>query len=78
MKVLPEEKGLWEQLAILFGEEEDPDDMKLTTKMRLAWKYFTGAKMNRPTILPRVERELMHLSQSSGLQARMPFVLIAE
>ena len=75
VKVLPEEKEFWEQLITLFGEEKD-DDMNLVTKMRLSWKYLTGAKMTRPKIIPRIERTLQNISEATGLQARLPFIVL--
>jgi protease-4 len=75
VKVFPEEKDLWEQLNVLFGEQED-EDMNLLAKMRLAWKYFTGAKMTRPTVLSHVERDLFYISEASGLLARLPFIVL--
>ena len=75
VKVLPEEKEFWEQLSTLFGEEND-EDMNLVAKMRLSWKYFFGAKMTRPQIIPRIEREMLYLGEATGLQARLPFIVL--
>lgn len=75
IKVLPEEKDIWEQLSLLMGEQED-DDINLVAKMRLAWKYFTGAKITHPQPLSRFEREMLYISEASGLQARLPFIVL--
>ncbi len=75
VKVFPEEKDVWEQLSVLFGEQQD-EDMNLVARMRLAWKYFTGAKMTRPTIIPRIEHELLYFCEAQGLQARLPFIVL--
>ena len=50
--------------------------MNLVTKMRLSWKYFSGAKMTRPKIIPRIERSLQNISEATGLQARLPFIVL--
>ena len=75
VKEFPEEKDTWKQLAELFGESSD-DDLNLLAKMRLAtlWK----SQSNRQKALSRLEQDLRFVSESEGLQARLPFVILSD
>ena len=67
----PKEVGIWNQLNAMLGDNGS-DDINLLAKMRLAWQW-RGLKKNR---LEQLEQPLSDLTQVSGLQARMPFVVM--
>ena len=71
----PKEKDTFTQLSELFGEG-GADDLDLMAKMRLAgqWK-LQGDKWKA---LSRLEHDLLFVAESEGLQARLPYVLVAE
>lgn len=75
IKEYPKEKDVWTQLSELLGDSSD-DDLTLMAKMRLAlrWKI---AKHDLKA-LDRLEQDIMYISESEGLQARIPFVLMGE
>lgn len=75
VKEYPKEKDTFTQLSELFGESSD-DDLNLLAKARLAgmWK-MQGDKWKA---LSRLEQDLLYVSQSEGLQARLPYVMVAE
>ena len=75
VKEYPKEKDAWTQLAELFGESED-DDLSLLAKMRLALKW--RVKRGEWKALSRIEQDVLFVSQSQGVQARIPFVLVDE
>ena len=75
IKEYPKEKDAWTQLAELFGESED-DDLSLLAKMRLALKW--RVKRGEWKALSRIEQDVLFVSQSQGVQARIPFVLVDE
>lgn len=73
IKEFPEEKDTWTQISELLGESSD-DDLDLLAKIRLAikWKVQSG----RWKVLDRLEQDLLYVSESEGVQARIPFVLM--
>ena len=75
IKELPKEKDSWTQLSELFGEPTD-DDLNLLAKMRLAWRWKTSAKHLQP--LSKIERDLLFVAESDGLQARLPFLIVSD
>lgn len=75
VKDYPLEKDTWKQLSELFGEGKD-DDLDLHTRMLMAWKW--RAARGSYQVLSRLEDDLGYVSQSEGLQARLPFVIVSE
>ncbi len=75
VKEYPKEKDTWTQLSELLGEPVD-DDLNLLSRMRLAWRWNRHGKHLQP--LTRMEQDLLYIAGSEGLQARLPFVLVAE
>ena len=75
VKEYPEEKDTWTQLTELFGEGQD-DDLSLMAKMRMALKW--RVKRGEWKALSRIEQDVLFVSQSQGVQARIPFVLVDE
>ena len=75
VKDYPLEKDTWKQLTELFGEGTD-DDLDLMVKMRLAHKW--KASRSSWKVLSRLEEDLLYVSESEGLQARLPFVWVTE
>ena len=75
VKEYPKEKDTWTQLSELLGEPVD-DDLNLLSRMRLAWRWNRHGKHIQP--LTRMEQDLLYIAGSEGLQARLPFVLVAE
>lgn len=75
VKEFPKEKDTWTQLTELMGESSD-DDLNLIAKMRLAMKW----KMRRDNwkALDRFEQDVLYVTESEGLQARIPFVFLGE
>ena len=71
----PKEKDTWTQLSELFGESGD-QDLNLLAKMRLAARWKTQGRHLQA--LSRLEQDLLFVSESEGLQARLPFVLVSE
>lgn len=75
VKDFPEEKDAFTQLTELLGESSD-DDLNLLTKMRLAFKWKMESRNMK--VLDRLERDVRYVSESEGLQARLPFVIVSE
>ena len=71
----PKEKDTWTLLSELLGETP-ADDLNLMTKMRLVWQWKTRGKDMK--MLSRLEQDLQFVSESEGLQARIPFVMVGE
>lgn len=74
VKDYPKEKDTWEQLSELFGEESD-DDLSLMAKMRMALRW--KATKNELKALSRLEEDVRFVSESEGVQARLPFVFVS-
>ena len=74
VKDYPKEKDTWEQLSELFGEESD-DDLSLMAKMRMALRW--KAMKNELKALSRLEEDVRFVSESEGVQARLPFVVVS-
>ena len=74
VKELPAEKDTWEQLASMFGNGDD--DLSLMAKLGLAARWKLQGKQWKP--LSRLEQDLLFVSQSEGVMARLPFVLVAD
>lgn len=72
----PKEKDAWTQIAELFGDSEN-DDLNLLAKMRLAVRW-RASKDQLQAPLSQIEQDLRYVSQSEGLQARLPFVIVGE
>ncbi len=75
VKDYPKEKDTWQQLSEMFGEGGN-DDLDLHAKMRMAWQW-KGSR-GAYQVLSRLDEDLRYVSQSEGLQARLPFVVIAD
>lgn len=75
VKELPEEKDTWKQLTELFGESSD-DDLNLLARMRLATLWKSQSRQQKT--LSRLEQDLLFVSESEGLQARLPFVMLSD
>ena len=75
IKNYPEEKDTWKQLSELLGESNN-DDLDLLAKMRLTRKWKSESKAVKS--LSRMEEDLLYISTSEGLQARLPFVVITD
>ena len=73
VKDYPLEKSTWEQLSELFGERQN-EDLNLLSKIRLARKWKKESK-NIKT-LSRIEQDLLFVSESEGLLARLPFIIL--
>ena len=75
VKVYPAEKDTWTQLQELFGEATD-NDLNLMAKGWLAYRWKTSQKGQKA--LSKLEQDLLFVANSEGVQARIPFVFIAE
>ena len=75
VKNYPEEKDTWKQLSELLGESNN-DDLDLLAKMRLTRKWKSESKAVKS--LSRMEEDILYISTSEGLQARLPFVVITD
>ena len=75
VKEFPKEKDTWTQLSELFGESGS-DDLNLLSKMRLALKWKMGS--GEWKVLSSFEQDLHFVTESEGLQARLPFVIVYE
>lgn len=75
IKEFPEEKDTWEQLSELFGERKD-DDLTLLAKMRMALKWKRGSKYL--VHYTKLEQDILYFTETEGLQARLPFLLVSE
>ncbi len=72
VKEFPKEKDTWTQLSELFGESSD--DLNLMAKMRMATLWKKQSKHHKA--LSRLEQEVLYVSESEGVQARLPFVIV--
>lgn len=72
IKEFPKEKDTWTQLSELFGESSD--DLNLMSKMRMATLWKQQSKQHKA--LSRLEQEVLYVSESEGVQARLPFVIV--
>ena len=75
VKEYPAEKDFWTQLSELLGEKTN-DDLSLLAKYRLAKRFKLGK--GKWKTLSRLEQDFLFVSESEGLQARLPFVLVSE
>lgn len=75
IKEFPKEKDTWTQISELLGEQVD-DDLNLLAKGRLALRWRTAKRHLQP--LSRLEQDLLYVTETEGLQARIPFVTVAE
>ncbi len=73
----PKEKDTWTQLSELFGSSKD-DDLNLLSKMRLAWQWKLAGQTSGQRLMSRLEQDMCFVSETEGLQARLPFVLVGE
>lgn len=73
VKDYPEEKDTWQQLTELFGESTD-GDLDLMAKGVTAWRWKLEG--NKWTLMDRVDADIRFVSESEGLQARLPFVVL--
>ena len=74
----PKEKEVWEQLSELFGEGSSDNELSLLAKGRLAWQMRHARRDGALRVMDRLEQDLLYVSESEGLQARLPFVTVAE
>lgn len=79
VKEYPKEKDTWTQLSELLGEGSD-DDLSLLAKMRMAWLWKTGTQAERSVLRPlsRIEQDVLYVTETEGLQARLPFVIVSD
>lgn len=77
IKEYPLEKDIWTQLSELLGEKSN-DDLNLLAKMRLAWQWKLVKKAASQRLMSRIEQDLLFVSTSEGLQAKIPFIWIDE
>lgn len=75
IKEYPQEKDMWTQISELFGDKVD-DDLNLLSKIRLARKW--KAARSHLKALSRFEQDVLFVTESEGLQARIPFVMVSE
>lgn len=75
IKEFPKEKDTWTQISELLGEQVD-NDLDLLAKGRLALRWRTAKKHLAP--LSRLEQDLLYVTETEGLQARIPFLLLAD
>lgn len=75
IKEYPQEKDVWTQISELFGDKVD-DDLNLLSKIRLARKW--KAARSHLKALSRFEQDVLFVTESEGLQARIPFVMVSE
>ena len=75
VKDYPAEKDVWQQLSEMFGEGSD-SDLDLRTKLRLTYMWKSESRSQR--LLSRLEEDLRYVSETEGMQARLPFVMVAE
>lgn len=75
IKEYPQEKDVWTQISELFGDKTD-DDLNLLSKIRLARKW--KAARSHLKALSRFEQDVLFVTESEGLQARIPFVMVSE
>ena len=71
----PKEKDTWTQITELL-DESSSDDLDLLAKMRMALQWKAQSKQVKA--LSRLEQDLLFVSESEGLQARLPFVMVSE
>lgn len=69
----PAAKDAWTQLSEIFGDKTN-DDLNLTSKIGLAGKWRASRKTH--ATLDRLQQDLLYVSQSEGVQARLPFVTV--
>lgn len=75
VKDYPAEKDVWQQLSEMFGEGSD-SDLDLRAKLRLTYMWKSESRSQR--LLSRLEEDLRYVSETEGMQARLPFVMVAE
>lgn len=78
VKEFPKEKDTWTQLSELLGDGSQSTDLSLRDKVRLAWQMRLGKRSGALKPLSRLEQDIRFVSESEGLQARLPFVVVAE
>lgn len=72
----PKQKDTWQLLSELLSDGDD-DGLGFAARARLAWQYRL-MRHDLPRPVGRMERDLRHIAQSEGLQARMPFIILDE
>ena len=75
IKEFPKEKDTWEKLSEMFGESGS-DDLDLMAKARLALRWKAASRGMKA--LDRLERDMLYVSQSEGVQARLPFIIVSD
>ena len=69
------EKDVWTQLQEILGDAPD-SDLNLLAKGWIAYRWKTAGKTHKT--LSRMEQDLLFVSQSEGLQARIPFIVVTD
>lgn len=86
----PRQKDLWGDLMDFYGNDDNDldvlaagsDEPGLLAKARMAWQYralkkdIAGGKID--LVLSRMEQDLLYVSHTEGLQARLPFIIVEE
>lgn len=75
VRTYPAEKDVWTQLQELLGDAPD-SDLNLLAKGWIAYRWKTASKSQKT--LSKLEQDLLFVAHSEGVQARVPFVLVAE
>ena len=75
VKAYPAEKDVWTQLQEILGDAPD-SDLNLLAKGWIAYRWKTAGKTHKT--LSRMEQDLLFVSQSEGLQARIPFIVVTD
>lgn len=74
VKNYPKEKDVWQQLSSLMGEDSD-EELNLLAKMRLAKKWRKDSRSMK--VLTNVEQDLLYVTESEGVQARLPYLIVS-
>lgn len=75
IKEFPKEKDTWEKLSEMFGESGS-DDLDLMAKACLALRWKAVSRGMKA--LDRLESDMLYVSQSEGVQARLPFIIVSD
>ena len=73
VKNYPMEKDVWQQLASMMGEDGD-DELNLLAKIKMVKKWRSESRKMKT--LTRVEQDLLYVTESEGVQARLPYMIV--
>lgn len=89
----PKQKDLWSDLMDLYGNGGNDDNTLdvlagetyrpgILAKARLAWQYHAlkkdAARGKMDLLLSRIQQDMLYISHTEGLQARLPFIVVEE